>query len=163
MIKLIALDVDGTLTDGKIIYSDSIEIKAFDVKDGLAVATWNKMGRKSAIITGRTSEVVKKRAAELGCAYVLQGIKDKGAALRDIMQQEGIEPCEVAAIGDDINDIKMFQVAGKSFAPSDCSEHIHKYVSLLKSSGGNGAVREMVEIILKKENLLEQFIENFTK
>lgn len=163
MIKLLALDVDGTLTDGKIIYSDSLEIKAFDVKDGLAIASWHRMGRKSAIITGRTSEVVNKRAGELGCHYILQGVKDKGAALRDIIAQEGLEACEVAAIGDDINDIKMFEAAGKSYAPSDCSEHIYKYVSLLKNSGGNGAVREMVELILKKEHLLEQFIENFTK
>lgn len=152
MIELIVLDVDGTLTDGGIIYSNSgEELKAFDVKDGLAVASWTKkMGKKAAIITGRKSILVEKRAKELGITHIFQGVEDKERILQDILEQEGFRWENVAAIGDDLNDLKMLKKAGFSFAPNDAAEYIRKNVNFVcANKGGHGAVREMIEYILE--------------
>lgn len=167
MIKLIVLDVDGTLTDGAITYLDDengTELKSFDVKDGMAIAAWNRLGLTSAIITGRTSDIVEKRGKELGCKYVLQGVWDKGEALREIITKEALSKDEVAVVGDDLNDIKMFNESGLSLAPYDCSPRIKKYIhKVLEHSGGKGAVREAIEYILERNGLTEKFIEIYTK
>ena len=87
MIELIVIDVDGTLTDGKIYYGNSEEeLKAFNIKDGLMIASWNRLGKKSAIITGRTSKIVERRAKELGITYVRQGIRNKKEDLKKIVK-----------------------------------------------------------------------------
>jgi 3-deoxy-D-manno-octulosonate 8-phosphate phosphatase (KDO 8-P phosphatase) len=152
MIKLIVLDVDGTLTDGKITY-DSLgnEYKSFDVKDGLAVAAWTKQfGLKAAIITGRQSSIVEKRACELGISHLYQKCHNKDEVLENILKEENLTWKNVAAIGDDINDLKMLQRAHLSFCPCDAVETVQKTVKkICTKSGGNGAVREMVEYILK--------------
>ncbi len=160
MIELIAIDVDGTLTDGKIIYSDSgDELKGFSVKDGLAISTWIKMGKKVAFITGRESKIVERRAKELNVTYLYQNCKDKGAKLKEIAKNEGLSLSQIAAVGDDLNDLSMLKVAMLSFAPKDCSNAIKPYVSnMLTKNGGDGAIREMIEYILKNDNIEEQFI-----
>ena len=109
MIELIVLDVDGTLTDGKITYSNSgEETKSFDVADGLAIAVWTKkFGKKAAIITGRNSSIVEKRAKELNITHLHQGIKNKQEVLEEILKKEGLSWHQVAAIGDDLNDYNM--------------------------------------------------------
>ena len=111
MIELIVLDVDGTLTDGKITYSTSgEETKSFDVADGLAIAVWTrKFGKKAAIITGRNSSIVERRANELQITHLHQGIKNKQEILEEILKKEGLSWHQVAAIGDDLNDYNMLK------------------------------------------------------
>lgn len=154
MIKLIILDVDGCLTDGSLIYSaDAIESKAFNVKDGLGISTWIKMGNNAAIITGRDSEIVKRRANELGIQHLFQGIKDKERVLREIVDSLDISFNEVAAIGDDLNDLNMLRLANRSFTPANGVKEIQDVVdTVLTKKGGEGAVREMIDILVE-ENL----------
>ena len=161
MIKLIVIDVDGTLTDGKIYYTSSgEEIKAFNIKDGLMIKSWNKLGKKSAIITGRTSPMVEKRAKELDITYVKQGVRNKKEALKEICEKEGVELNEVAVIGDDLNDFSMMKIVKRTFAPFDANPYIYDFVTdTLTKKGGEGAVAEMIEILLKEENLYDKFLE----
>ncbi len=160
MTKLIVIDVDGTLTDGKIFYTNNgDEIKDFNIKDGLMVASWNKLGKKSAIITGRISKIVDRRAKELGITYVIQGERNKQRSLKNIIEKEKIDYSNVAIIGDDMNDLSMMRMVNKTFAPSDANPYIYDFVSNpLTKKGGEGAVAEMVEIILKEENLYNEFL-----
>lgn len=161
MIKLLVLDVDGTLTNGQITYSNSgDELKSFDVSDGLALATWTKkLGLKAAIITGRTSLIVQKRAKNLQIQHLHQGIHNKDEVLQEILDKEGISWHEVAAIGDDLNDYKMLKKAGLSFTPSNGSSYIKEIVNVVcTKEGGSGAVREMIEYIIKEDGIEQEFI-----
>ncbi len=160
MIKLIVLDVDGCLTDGKIIYSaQGDETKAFHVKDGLAIASWIKLGHDVAIITGRNSDIVVRRAKELGIAHLFQGVKNKDAVLEALRIKLHLQWEHIAAIGDDLNDYKMLQRVGLSFTPKDGSIYIQECVHhTLNRSGGEGAVREMIEYILKENNEEGDFV-----
>jgi 3-deoxy-D-manno-octulosonate 8-phosphate phosphatase (KDO 8-P phosphatase) len=161
MIKLIVLDVDGCLSDGKITYTTSgKELKSFNVKDGLAIASWIKMGREAIIITGRKSTIIKRRAEELKLSAYYEGIKDKLGCLNEYIQEKGISLDEIAAIGDDLNDLKMLQNVGYSYTPNDGAKLVKPYVNaILSNSGGNGAVREMIEDICEKENIMSEFID----
>lgn len=161
MIELIVLDVDGTLTDGGITYTNSgEELKTFDVSDGLAISTWTKkLGKSVAIITGRKSLIVEKRAKELGVKHLYQGVDNKDEVLENILKDENILWSQVAAIGDDLNDYKMLKKAGLSFTPANGSSYIKKIVNVICScSGGKGAVREMIEFIIKEDDIEEEFI-----
>ncbi|CAM2852461.1 KdsC family phosphatase [Helicobacter burdigaliensis] len=159
MIKLIVLDVDGTLTDGGITYNEKgVESKTFNVKDGLGIAGWIKLGKKVAIITGRKSKILELRAKELGITYLKQGISNKALALKEILEKENIKTDEFAVIGDDLNDLSMLNLTKFSFAPKDCAKILRKKVyKVLKSKGGKGAVREMIDFLIKKEKLEEEF------
>lgn len=159
MIKIIILDVDGTLTDGKISYdSNGNELKSFDVKDGFAIVNWIRIGRKVAIITGRNSPIVEKRAKELGIKHCYQGVKNKFIKLQEVLQEESISLDETATIGDDLNDFVMLKNSKISFSPADASELISEAVDVkLKRGGGSSAVAEMIEYILKKENQIEAY------
>jgi len=150
MIKLIILDVDGCLTNGNLIYSaDAIESKEFNVKDGLGISTWIKMGNQVAIITGRNSQIVKRRAQELGIQHLHQGIKDKDRVLKDIVENLNVSFEEVAAIGDDLNDFNMLNLVGRSFTPNDGVKEIQGMVdNVLSKNGGDGAVREMIDMLV---------------
>ena len=160
MIKLIILDVDGCLTDGKIIYgSGEQEAKNFNVKDGLAISSWVKMGNQIAIITGRKSQIVKRRADELGIQNLFQGVHDKDVVLAELIQKLNLKHYEVAAIGDDLNDYKMLNSIGKSFTPNDGVEDIQKCVDVvLTKNGGDGAVREMIEILINDNDQRDEFL-----
>lgn len=161
MIKLIVLDVDGTMTNGQITYTNSgDELKSFDVADGLAIATWTKkLGLKAAIITGRDSLIVERRAKDLQIEHLHQGIHNKDEVLQAILDEEGITWSEVAAIGDDLNDYKMLKKVGLSFTPANGSSYIKEIVNVIcKNSGGSGAVREMIEYIIKEDGREEDFI-----
>jgi 3-deoxy-D-manno-octulosonate 8-phosphate phosphatase (KDO 8-P phosphatase) len=159
MIKLLVFDVDGCLTNGKIIYDNSgKESKEFNVKDGLAISSWNRLGFKSAIITGRQSEIVAKRAKELGIHYIYQNIKNKKEKLEEILKEESLDASNVAVIGDDLNDIGMIKFAAQAFCPNDASEYIKDEARVLSKCGGDGAVREMIETIFKEQNLEKEFI-----
>jgi 3-deoxy-D-manno-octulosonate 8-phosphate phosphatase (KDO 8-P phosphatase) len=160
MIKLLVLDVDGCLTDGKIIYtSNSSEIKEFHVKDGLAIASWIRMGHHVAIITGRNSFIVKRRADELGVQHLHQGIKDKDKVLREIVASLGLQMYEVAAIGDDLNDYGMLSLVGRSFTPNNGAKEIQELVdTVLNRDGGDAAVREMIDIVIEENDQKEEFL-----
>ena len=160
MIRLLILDVDGCMTDGAIIYTAAgDEIKAFNVKDGLAIATWHKLGGMSAIITGRESAIVAGRATELGIKHFYQGVKDKKAVLDTILEKEGLTYADVAAIGDDINDFHMLQAAARSFTPADAVPLIRESVqTVLTRKGGDACVREMIEILVDEAGLREEFL-----
>ncbi|NOQ29956.1 MAG: HAD-IIIA family hydrolase [Helicobacteraceae bacterium] len=161
MIELIVLDVDGCLSNGQITYSeDEVEIKSFNVKDGLAIRSWGRLGKKIAIITGRESKIVERRAGELKVDFIHQGISDKATLLNNIVDELGITMQNVAAIGDDMNDYKMLKSVGLSFTPNDGSKHIKEIVNtVLETKGGDGAVREMIELLLKRDNLEEEFLD----
>ena len=161
MIELIVLDVDGTLTDGKITYlNNGEETKSFDVRDGLAIAVWTKsFGKKAAIITGRNSSIVEKRAKELNITYLYQGIKNKQEILEEILKKEGLSWSQVAAIGDDLNDYNMLKKVGLSFTPANGSHYLKDFVNVIcQNRGGDGAVREMLEYIFKEDGLEEEFL-----
>ena len=158
MIELIVLDVDGTLTDGKIIYtSNGDEIKNFDVKDGLAIASWTKkLNKKVAIITGRKSKLVENRAKELGVTHIYQGVDNKDEILENILTQENLTWAQTAGIGDDLNDLKMLNKVGLSFCVADAVDDIKELTDVICSkNGGYGAVREMIEHILKTDGQKE--------
>ena len=160
MIKLIVLDVDGCLSDGKLIYSaDGIESKNFNVKDGLGISTWVKLGNHVAIITGRKSTIVEKRAKELGIQHVHQAIKDKDRVLKEIVESLEISFEEVAAIGDDLNDFNMLSLVGKSFTPNDGVKELKSIVgTVLSNNGGNGAVREMIDTLVDENKQRKEFM-----
>jgi len=161
VIELLVFDVDGCLTDGGITYgnSDSEEFKTFNVKDGFGIVSWHKLGRKSAIITGRSSRVVERRAKELGINYLFQDVKDKKAVLESILEKEGLAFENVAAIGDDLNDLSLLKAVGLSFAPNDALPIVQTAVTLhLHQCGGKGCVREMIDYVVTQEGLEEEFI-----
>jgi len=160
MIKLVVLDVDGCLSDGGIIYSSElVEYKKFNVKDGFAIVHSKKLGLEFAIITGRDSTIVKHRAKELGIAHLYQGVKDKLQVLKTLCLELDITLDEVAAIGDDLNDLKLLNSVGISFCPKDATTYVAKEVDVvLSKNGGDAVVREMIEIVLAKNNQLENFL-----
>ncbi len=159
-IKLIVLDVDGTMTDSRITYSETgDEIKSFNVKDGLAIASWRKLGRQVAIITGRKSDIVARRAKELRIEYFYQGVENKREVLEALLEKLDISMEHVAAIGDDLNDLPMLKAAGISFVPRDASSYVDKIADvILTKKGGDGAVREMIEYLIKKEGLEQKYL-----
>ena len=160
-IELIVLDVDGTMTDSRITYSENgDEIKSFNVKDGLAIASWRKLGRQVAIITGRSSNIVARRAKELRIEHFYQGIENKKEVLEALLEKLDLTMENVAAIGDDLNDLQMLRSAKISFVPRDASVYVDKIATvILSKKGGNGAVREMIEYLIKKEGLEEKYLE----
>lgn len=161
MIKLIVLDIDGCLSDGKIIYSsDGSEVKNFNVKDGLGIVSWIKMGHQIAIITGRDSKMVQKRADELGVQHLYQGIKNKDKVLDSIIKSLNLKSYEVAAIGDDLNDYRMLKFVGRSFTPKNGVKAIKSIVdTVLSRDGGDAAVREMIDILVDENDQTELFLE----
>ena len=159
-IELIVLDVDGTMTDSHITYSENgDEIKSFNVKDGLAIASWRKLGRQVAIITGRSSKIVARRAQELRIEHFYQGVENKKEVLDSLLSKLDIKMENVAAIGDDLNDLSMLKSAALSFVPRDASSYVDKIADvILSKKGGEGAVREMIEYLIKKEGLEEKYL-----
>ncbi len=164
MIKLIVLDVDGTLTDGKL-YIDNFgnEMKSFDVKDGLAISQSVKLGIKFAIITGKTSKIVERRGNELGIHEIIQGSYDKVKDLNNILQKYNLTYEETAYIGDDLIDLKPMRLCKFKACPKDSVQEIIEICDFVSSkNGGNGAVREILEKLLKNQGLWEKVINNFS-
>ena len=164
MIKMILLDVDGCLTDGKIVYSENgDEIKAFNVKDGLAIKAWINLGFEVAIITGRQSKIVRRRADELGITHLYQGVKDKATLVSKLCNELGITLEEMAAIGDDLNDYRMLQNVGIAFVPHNASRHVKEIANvILEERGGEGAVREMIEMMIRHNGKESDFLASWT-
>lgn len=149
-ISLLLTDVDGVLTDGKLYYSHEGEaMKAFNIKDGMGVKLLQESGTKVGIVTGRKSEMVSKRASELGIDIVNQGIDDKVKTVMEIIHRLGISPSQTAYIGDDVNDMPAFNIAGLSACPADAATKIRDVADYVcKSKGGSGALREFAELIM---------------
>ena len=157
MIDIIFLDIDGCMTDGKIVYSNNGEgLKFFDVKDGWAIESWLKLGKKVAIITGRKSQIVEKRAEDLKIIHVYQGVSNKLETANEILSFEGLELKNAPAIGDDYNDFGLLNAVGWSFKPKNAIKEL-KVKTTLKHKGGNGAIREMIEILIRSEGLEEEW------
>ena len=152
-IELLVLDVDGVLTDGLIIVDDlGVESKHFHVKDGAAIALWHKLGKKTAILSGRSARCVDVRAAELGIHPVIQGASDKGEALRTLMLELNLKPDQTAFMGDDLADLPAMELAGFSACPNDGAAEVRAYADFVtQAQGGRGAVREVVETLLKAQ------------
>lgn len=150
-IQYLVLDVDGTLTDGGIYY-DSVgnEMKKFSAKDGAGILFAQSSGIECVIITGRESIMVQRRADDLGIKYVFQNVKNKRAFLSEFMQKKQISSDYLAYCGDDINDLQAMQLASFVCCPADASEEVKQASQYISSKcGGNGAVRDCIEFILK--------------
>lgn len=163
-ITLLLLDVDGVLTDGTIIYSDSgEEIKAFNVRDGHGLKLLMRAGLEVALLTARESKVLLHRARDLGITAVYQKAIDKLAAYRAIIDEKKIEDRNVCFVGDDIIDIPVLRRVGFSAAVADAVPEVKEVVDYVTGqAGGKGAVREVCELLLKAQNKWEQVTEKYT-
>ena len=151
-IKLLLLDVDGILTDGRIIYDNNgIESKAFHVRDGHGLKMLQRAGFKVGIITGRESNVVTHRAKELGIKLVYQGAKNKMIPYEEILEKTGLDDEQVAYVGDDLVDLPILRRVGCSFTVADAVTDIKSYVDYITTlAGGCGAVREICDMLLRQ-------------
>lgn len=154
-IKLLLLDVDGILTDGRITYSsDGTETKSFDVKDGHGLKMLQRAGIDVGIITGRESSVVERRAQELGINILYQGAKDKLIPFREILEKFSISEDEIAYVGDDIVDLPILLRVGFSATVADALPEVVARVDYVtERAGGQSAVREICDLILKEAGL----------
>lgn len=153
-VKLLVLDVDGVMSDGKVTYtSDGAELKSFHIKDGVGIKRMQKAGVQTAIITGRVSPMVERRAAELGIHHLIQGREDKLAALKELLVSLSIELKDVAYMGDDLPDIEAITSAGIGACPADAAVAVLKQADWIASlKGGEGCVREFCDHILDVES-----------
>jgi 3-deoxy-D-manno-octulosonate 8-phosphate phosphatase (KDO 8-P phosphatase) len=150
-IRLLVLDVDGVLTDGGLVYGPAgEETKRFHVRDGLAVVAARAAGLETAVISGRASAAVTRRMAELGVREVHQGVADKAAVFDAMRSRLGLRPVEVAAMGDDVTDLALMKRVGLALAPADAVPEVRRAAHWVsRCRGGDGAVREAVELLLK--------------
>lgn len=162
-IRLIALDVDGVLTDGKIwLGNDGEEFKAFHTRDGLGIKLAQKAGLTFAIITGRESEIVRRRARELGIEEVHQGVDDKWSMIRALMEKYNLGPEQIAYIGDDLNDIPVIKRVGLGATVADGAPEVKNAAAYVtEKQGGQGAVRELIELILKAQGKWDELVSFF--
>ncbi|HET9793714.1 MAG TPA: HAD hydrolase family protein [Thermoanaerobaculia bacterium] len=153
-IRALFFDVDGVLTDGRLYIDDRArEMKVFDTKDGHGIKMAIEAGLKVAWISGRVSGATVVRARDLGVRALKQGVRDKGAAVRDYLARWKIERAEAAACGDDLPDLPLFDACGFSACPADAPAEVRGRVDLvLERPGGHGAVREFVEEILRRND-----------
>lgn len=161
--KLLLLDVDGVLTDGRIIYTSSgDELKFFDVRDGHGIKLLQRAGVKVGIITGRSSDLVARRASELGIEVVYQGQFNKVEALEEILADTGLSPEDVGYVGDDVVDLPVMRRVGFAASVADAHDLVKEaahYVSPLP--GGRGAVRDIVEFILRASGKWETVMSRY--
>ena len=152
-IKLLILDVDGVLTDGGIIvHSDGTESKRFSVTDGHRIKLWQRSGGITAIISGRETAATTIRAEQLEITYIMQGCLDKLPAFEELLKKAGLVPEQVAYIGDDLMDIPLVRRAGFGIAVANASEELKKHADFItQRSGGEGAVAEVIELLLKEK------------
>jgi 3-deoxy-D-manno-octulosonate 8-phosphate phosphatase (KDO 8-P phosphatase) len=149
-IRLLALDVDGVLTDGRLYLSPAgEELKVFHVRDGSGLVAVQRAGIVVAIISGRDSAAVSRRAAELGIRHVRQGVVDKGAELDRLLGELGVEPGETACVGDDTPDLPMLRRAGLAVGVADAHPALLEAAHwITRAAGGRGAVREVCDLLL---------------
>jgi 3-deoxy-D-manno-octulosonate 8-phosphate phosphatase (KDO 8-P phosphatase) len=162
-LKLFVMDVDGTLTDGRLHLDDNgVQSKTFHVRDGLAIKHLQQCGIATAIITGRSSDVVAIRAAELGITEVHQGSADKLATLREMCERLAVGPSEVAYIGDDLNDLPVIRQVGYAIAVGDARDEVKEFSHFVTTApGGGGAVCEAAEHILRSQGKWDQVLSGY--
>ena len=162
-IELILADVDGVLTDGRIVVNNQgIETKLFHIRDGMGIRLWQKAGYRFGVVSLRSSQIVKMRAAELEIGIVRQGTNDKLATSLEIIAQLGLTPQQVCYIGDDLPDLPVVRAVGMGVAVADaCGELVEAAAYVTKAPGGCGAVREVIELILKAQGRWDDVIQAY--
>ncbi|MDO8793314.1 MAG: hypothetical protein Q7J25_01690 [Vicinamibacterales bacterium] len=159
-IKLLLFDVDGVLTDGKILmHPDGTESKQFDIKDGTGLVWAQRGGLKVGMLSARSSAATAQRAAQLGITIVHQGVSSKIRAYDDILRQHTLTDAEVAYMGDDVLDLAVLGRVGLSASPADGVEEVRATVHYVsRARGGHGAARELIELVLKAQDRWERLV-----
>lgn len=164
-VKMVIMDVDGTLTDGTLlILSDGEELKSYNVRDGLGIILAHLAGLKTGIITGKTSKSLEKRSERLRIQEVHQGVLDKKSVLNTILKNNGLLPEEIAYIGDDLGDLEVIQSVGLAGAVADAHPKVLESSHFrCRNAGGKGAVREFIEFILEAQGKWDMIEENIKR
>ncbi len=159
-IQLILSDVDGVMTTGQITYdNEGIETKSFHVRDGMGIKLWQRAGHRFGVVTARSSHIVKVRMAELGVDAVRQGSSDKIKVGLDVIQELGLNPQEVCYVGDDLTDLGLLKQVGLAVTIADGVEELKSVAHwITEARGGHGALRELIEKILKVQQSWEEVI-----
>ena len=159
-ITCIVSDVDGVMTDGRIIYDNhGVETKRFHVRDGLGIKLWMRSGFQFGILTSRTSKIVEQRAKELGVDQVRQGVDDKQPAAQTMISELGCDARAVCYVGDDLPDIPVMKMVRLAVAPADAASDARGAANwILRSSGGDGAIRELIERLLRAKQRWEEHL-----
>lgn len=162
-IQMILCDVDGVLTDGRLSFDNQgIETKSFHVRDGMGIKLWQQAGFEFGLLTARSSHIVKVRAAELGVDLIRQGFSDKPPVARQIMQEHNLTPEQVCYVGDDLTDMQLISEVGFGVAVADAVPEVRQVASFTtKTPGGKGAVRELIEMILKTQNRWSELVRKY--
>lgn len=162
-VKLLLLDVDGVLTDGTVvIHSDGSESKPFAIRDGIALVWAQRVGLRVGILSARNSPTTPHRAAQLGISLIYQGVHSKADAYARILADEQLTDADVAYMGDDIVDLAVLARAGLAAAPADAVPEVRSRVHWVSAwPGGRGSVRELVELLLKSQNLWDGVVESY--
>lgn len=161
-VKLLAMDVDGTLTEGEMVFVDGEQVKFFNVYDGLGIRLAINAGLRIAWVTGNVASAVSARAESLGVTDVCQGARYKSDAIDALAARYGLELGEIAYIGDDLNDLPAFERAGVSIAVANAADEVKARADVVtRRGGGHGAVREVVEMILKARGEWEAAVESY--
>ena len=162
-IRALVCDVDGVLTDGSILLAeDGTEIKRFNSHDGAGIHLFVESGFQVALLTGRTSGAAAQRARELGVQHVRQGVRDKIPVYEELLAAMGVTDAEVCYVGDDLPDVPVMRRAGYSAAPADAREEVRAAASYVTHArGGRGAVREVIERILKAQGKWADILRRF--
>lgn len=157
-ISILALDVDGVLTDGSILLDDrGTETKRFNVRDGFGLRLWARLGFRSAVITGRSGLAVEHRAIELGLSDIVQGCQNKAEALDALSARTGVPPARIAFLGDDWPDLPILRRVGYPMAVADADDEVRRIAAFVTSRpGGRGAVREAVMHLVGCKGLTEK-------
>lgn len=160
-VEMLVLDVDGVLSDGRIFYADDgREVKAFHVRDGAALRFWIEAGKQVAIISGRNSSTVTRRASELGITRIVQGAGKKLPALRSLIAETGLRADQIGVVGDDLPDWPLLRHCGLAIAVADaCPELRASAHWVTHAKGGCGAVREVIECIMQEQRLWQPMLE----
>ncbi len=164
-VRLVAFDVDGVLTDGRLVLGDNgVEYKAFNTRDGLGIKLLLQAGLDVAVITGRRSDVVAQRMESLGVRHVYQGCSDKLPYFEQLIETLGISPDEVAYVGDDIPDLQVMLAAGLAVGVADAHALVRKHAHWVTPSvGGRGAAREVCEFVLDAQNRLQELYRRYVR
>jgi YrbI family 3-deoxy-D-manno-octulosonate 8-phosphate phosphatase len=162
-IELILSDVDGVLTDGGIWYDNQgVELKGFHIRDGLGIKLWQRAGFRFGLLTSRSSHIVKLRAQELGIEIVRQGFEDKLPVARDILRELDLAPEQVCYVGDDLTDLPVIRHVGLGVAVADAAAEVRAAAAhVTESPGGRGAIRELVELVLKAKSRWEDVVQKY--
>jgi YrbI family 3-deoxy-D-manno-octulosonate 8-phosphate phosphatase len=160
---LLLADVDGVMTDGRLAFDNQgMESKAFHIRDGLGIKLWQRAGHRFGLVSGRSSHIVKLRASELGVEIVRQGFEDKWPVVAEILAQLGLAAEQAAFIGDDLPDLAVLQRVGFAAAVADAAAEVREAAHFVtQARGGRGAVRELVELMLKAQDRWQNLLARF--